>query len=169
MRLYGGKVSSIAGEVVKALASAGDIEAESTKEVVLDVESVLNNYLELEREVNDRAKDVLERTGRPGSEYQRVRELAAKEKGIKIGDDTLDFLLDQVVEIFHHSANVDEIFAEDVELRRKMAPIFKKHMAVDAALDAEVRAQLRHIKEGSRDWDIEYARVMEGVRRRKGV
>jgi hypothetical protein len=119
--------------------------------------------------VNDRAKDVLERTGKPQSEYQRVRALVADEKGIKVGDDALDYLLDQVVEMLMHSNNVDEVYVEDVVLRRKMAPIFKKHMAVDAGLDAEVRAQLRHVKEGTRDWEVEYARVLENVRRRKGL
>jgi len=169
MRLYSGKVASIATEVVRALLASKDIEAESPKEVEADVESVLNNYLAMEKEVNERAKDVLERTGRPQSEYNRVRKLAADEKGIKIGDEALDYLLDQVVEIFQHSHNVEEIFAEDVELRRKMAPIFKKHMGVDDALDAEVRAQLRHVKEGARDWDIEYQRVLERIKRMKGL
>ena len=68
-----------------------------------------------------------------------MRALVADEKGIKVGDDTLDYLLDQVVEMLMHSNNVDEVFVEDVELRRKMAPVFKKHMAVDGAIDAEVR------------------------------
>jgi hypothetical protein len=169
MRLYSGKVASIATECVRALLAGKDIEAESPKEVEADVASVLNQYLATEREVNERAKDIMERTGRPQGDYNRVRQLAAQEKGIKIGDETLDYLLDQVVEIFHHSHNVEEIFAEDVELRRKMAQVFKKHMAVDSALDAEVRAQLRHVKEGTRDWDVEYQRVLEQVKRKKGL
>lgn len=169
MRLYSGKVANIAAEVVRALVASKDIEAESPKEVEADVVAVLNNYLSMEKEVNERAKDVLERTGRPQSEFNRVRQLAADEKGIKLGDEALDYLLDQVVEIFQHSHNVDEIFAEDVELRRKMAPIFKKHMAVDDGLDVEVRAQLRHVKEGTRDWDIEYQRVLERIKRMKGL
>jgi hypothetical protein len=169
MRLYAGKVPSIATEVVRALLAAKDVEAEVPKEVELDVAAVLNQYLATEKDVNDRAKDVLERTGKPQSEYQRVRALVADEKGIKVGDDTLDYLLDQVVEMLMHSSNVDEVYVEDVELRRRMAPIFKKHMAVDAGLDAEVRAQLRHVKEGSRDWEVEYTRVLEQVKRRKGL
>lgn len=169
MRLYGGKVSPIATEVVRALLAAKDVEAEHPHEVELDVASVLNQYLATEREVNERAKDVLERTGKPQSEYQRVRALVADEKGIKVGDDTLDYLLDQVVEMLMHSNNVDEVYVEDVALRRRMAPVFKKHMAVDAGLDAEVRAQLRHVKEGTRDWEVEYTRVLEQVRRRKGL
>jgi hypothetical protein len=169
MRLFPGKVPTIATEVVRALLAAKDIEAESPKEVEADVVAVLNQYLNDERDVNERAKDVIERTGKPNSEYQRVRALVADERGIKVGDETLDYLLDQVVEMLMHSNNVDEVFAADVELRRKMAPIFKKHMAVDASLDAEVRAQIRNVREGTRDWDIEYARVLEEVKRRKGL
>jgi hypothetical protein len=169
MRLYSGKVPAIAAEVVRALLASKDIEAESPKEVESDVAAVLSQYLVDEREVSERAKDLLERTGKPQTEYQRLRTLAADEKGIKLGDETLDYLLDQVVEMLMHSHNVDEVYAADVELRRKMAPIFKKHMAVDSAVDAEVRAQLRHVKEGTRDWEVEYAKVLEQVRRRKGL
>ncbi len=169
MRLYSGKVPAIATEVVRTLLASKDIEAESPKQVEADVTAVLNQYVVDEREVNDRAKDILERTHKPPSEYSRVRQLAADEKGIKVGDDTLDYLLDQVVEMLMHSSHVDEVFVEDVELRRKMAPVFKKHMAVDSTVDAEVRAQLRHVREGTRDWEIEYARVLEQVKRKKGL
>jgi hypothetical protein len=169
MRLYSAKVPVIAADVVKVLIASKDIEAEHPREVEADVASVLNNYLTTEKEVNERAKDLLERTGRPQTEYNRLRQLVADEKGIKLGEDMLDYLLDQVVEIFNYSANVDEIFCEDVELRRKMAPIFKKHMAVDASVDAEVRAQIKHVQEGSRTWEIEYARVLEQVKRKHGI
>ncbi len=81
----------------------------------------------------------------------------------------LDYLLDQVVEIFHHSSHVDEIYPEDVVLRRKMAPIFKKHLAIEDAIDADVRAQLKHVKEGTRTWEIEYGRAMEMVKRKRGL
>ena len=169
MRLYSGKVSAIATEVVRALLASNDIEAESPKEVEADIAAVLNQYLADEREVNERAKDVLERTGKPQTEFQRVRALVADEKGIKVGDDALDYLLDQVVEMLMHSGNVDEVYVEDIELRRRMAPVFKKHMAVDASLDADVRAQLKHVREGSRDWEVEYGKVLEQVKRRKGL
>lgn len=169
MRLYSGKVPAIAAEVVRTLLASQNIEAESPKEVESDVAAVLNQYLVDEREVSERAKDLLEHTGKPQTEYQRLRALAADEKGIKLGDETLDYLLDQVVEMLMHSSNVEEVYAADVELRRKMAPIFKKHMAVDATVDAEVRAQLRHVREGTREWEIEYTRALEQVRRRKGL
>ncbi len=169
MRLYSTRVSAIAGEVVRSLVAAGDIEAEAPREVEADVEAVLSNYLAVEREVNDRTKELLERTGRGQTEFNRVREQVAEQKGIKVGEDTLDFLLDQVVEIFHHSSHVDEIYPEDVVLRRKMAPIFKKHMALEDSIEAEVRAQLKHVKEGTRTWEIEYARAMDAIKRKKGL
>ena len=169
MRLYSGKVSAIATEVVRALLASNDIEAETPKEVEADIAAVLNQYLADEREVNDRAKDVLERTGKPQTDYQRVRALVADEKGIKVGDETLDYLLDQVVEMLMHSGNVDEVYVEDLDLRRRMAPVFKRHMAVDASLDGDVRAQLKHVREGTREWEIEYAKVLERVKRRKGL
>jgi hypothetical protein len=169
MRLYSGKVSAIATEVVRALLASNDIEAERPKEVEADIAAVLNQYLSDERDVNERAKDVLERTGKGQADFQRVRALVAEEKGIKVGDDSLDYLLDQVVEMLMHSGNVEEVYVEDVDLRRKMAPVFKRHMAADSALDGDVRAQLKHVKEGTREWEIEYARVLEQVKRRKGL
>jgi len=169
MRLYSGKISAISSEIVRVLVSSNDIEADSPKNVEADVAAVLSQYINDEREVNERAKEVLERTGKPNSEYSRVRQLVAEEKGIRVGDETLDYLLDQVVEMLMHSHHVDEVFVEDVELRRKMAPVFKKHMVLDAAVDSDVRAQLRHVREGTREWEVEYARVLEQVKRRRGL
>ena len=169
MRLYSGKIPAISTEVVRTLLAANDIEAESPRQVEADVASVLTQYLGDEREVNDRAKDIIDRAGKPQSEYTRVRQLVADEKGIKVGDEALDYLLDQVVEMLMHSNHVEEVYVEDVELRRKMAVVFKKHMAADSKVDAEVRAQLKHVKEGTRQWEIEYARVLDQVRRIKGL
>lgn len=169
MRLYGAKVAPIAQEVVRALVSAKEIETEAQREVVADVEAVLKSYLDTERVVDDKTRELLQRTGRGTTEFSRVRQQIAESHGIKVGDDTLDYLLDQVVEMLLHSAHVDEVFAEDVALRRRMAPVFKKYMSADADLDAEVRAQLKHVKEGTAQWDIEHARVLEAVKRKRGL
>lgn len=169
MRLYGAKVGPIAQEVVRALVTAEDVETGAQREVVADIEAVLKSYLDTERVVDEKARELLQRTGRGTGEFGRVRQQIAEHHGIKVGDDTLDYLLDQVVEMLLHSSHVDEVFAEDVELRRRMAPIFKRYMAADAELEAEVRAQLRHVKEGTSKWDIEYARVLEAVKRKRGL
>jgi len=169
MRLYSGKVGPIAAEIVRALLDAQDIEAARPSEVQADVESVLQQYIRTEKEASDKARDAVQARGLPATDVGRMRKLAAEQMGIKIGDESIDYLLDQILEILMHSANVDEIFAADVELRRKMAPVLKRHMAVDEDLEREVRGKLKHVEEGSRTWEIEYTRMMEDIRRRKGL
>jgi hypothetical protein len=169
MRLFAGKVGTIASEVVRALVEGNDIEAERPREVQADVESVLNEYVRLEKEASEKAKDLIEARGLPQTEFPRLKKLAAEQKGIKLGDETLDYLLDQIVEMLMHSNNVDEVFAEDVALRRRMVPVLKKHMALDEEIEHEVRGRLKHVQEGTRTWDVEYQRMMEEIRRRKGL
>ena len=169
MRLFSSKVPPVAQEITKTLVSAGDLETERGAEVEADLASVLNQYLAAEKDVNEKTKDLLSRTGRGEGEFSRVRAQIAESKGIKVGEDMLDYVLDQLVEMLHYSSNVEEIFAEDVAMRRKMAVILKRHMQADQELDVEVRTQLKHVKEGTRTWDIEYARVMEATRRKRGL
>jgi uncharacterized protein len=169
MRLYSGKVGPIASEIVKTLHDAKDIETENLHEVQADVEAVLNQYVRTDKEAADKAKDAMQSRGIPTTDFSRMKKLAAEQMGIKVGDESIDYLLDQILEILMHSANVDEIFAEDVELRRKMAPILKRHMAIDEELEKEVRGKLKHVQEGTRTWEVEYARMMEDIRRRKGL
>jgi hypothetical protein len=169
MRLYSGKVGPIAADIVRTLTDAADIDTQKPREVQADIEAVLNQYLRTDKEASDKAKDAIQARGIPTSDFGRMKKLAAEQMGIKVGDETIDYLLDQIIEILMHSANVDEIFAEDVELRRKMAPTLKRHMAVDDEVDREARGKLKHMEEGSRPWEVEYARVMEEIRRRKGL
>jgi len=169
MRLYGAKVGPIAQEVVRSLIASKDIETDAQREVIADIEAVLKSYLDTEKIVDDKTRELLQRTGRSTTEFSRVRQQVAEHHHIKVGDEALDHLLDQVVEMLMHSAHVDEVFSEDVVLRRKMAPIFKKHMGADSELEAEVRGQLRHVKEGTSQWDIEYARVLEATKRKRGL
>jgi len=172
MRLYGAKVPSIAQEVVRTLLASKDIDVEdpsAQKEVVTDIESVLRSYLDTEKIVDEKTRDLLQRTGRGTTEFSKVRGQIAEHHGIKVGDETLDYLLDQVVEMLMHSSHVEEVFAEDIVLRRHMAPTFKKFMAADTDVDSEVRAQIKHVREGTSQWDIEYARALETVKRRRGL
>jgi hypothetical protein len=169
MRLFSGKIAPLSEEIVRALAESRDIECESRKEVALDIEAVFSSYLQTERDATERAKELLQARGLPQSEFNRVKRLTAEQKGIKVGDEMLDYLLDQLIEMLMHSRNVEEVFVEDHELRRRMRPILKKHVEVDEALDSEVRSKLRHVQEGSRTWEVEYQRVMGDIQRRKGL
>ncbi|MEZ4301290.1 MAG: DUF507 family protein [Polyangiaceae bacterium] len=169
MRLYSGKVRELSEELTRALVDANDIETEHRHEVAKDLESVLHAYIQAEREVNERAKDLMQSRGLPPTELGRVKRLAADQRGIKIGEDMLDYLLEQLVEMLMHSNNVEEVFAEDHELRRRMRPALRKHLELESAVEAEIRSKLKHVQEGSRTWEIEYQRIMGDIQRRKGL
>jgi len=169
MRLYSGKVRELGDEIARALVDGGDIETESRAEVAKDLESVFSAYIQADRESTDKAKDILQSRGLPQTEFTRIKKITAEQRGIKVGDEMMDYLLDQLIEMLMHSGNVEEVFAQDHDLRRRMRPILRKHLDLDEAVDAEVRSKLKHVQEGSRTWEIEYQRVMGDIQRRKGL
>jgi len=169
MRLFSGKITPLSEDLVKALADDKKIECEGRKEVVRDLESVFSQYLAIEREVMDKAKTTLESRGLPPSELGRIKKIVAEQKGIKLGDDMLDYLLDQCIEMLMHSANVDEVYGEDHDLRRTMRPILKKYLAADEELEDDIRSKLKHVQEGTRTWEVEYQRIKGDMQRRKGM
>jgi uncharacterized protein len=169
MRLHNAKVPELARQIVDALLAEGDIETEKPGEVRADVQSVLEQYIRDEQQVLDRAKEVLQARNLPPSELPRLKRMVSQERGIKLGDEAIDYVLDQLVEMLMHSQNVDEIYADDITLRRKMRDPLRKHAQIDDDVQAEVRSQLKHVKEGTALWEVEYQRMLEDIRRRKGL
>ena len=169
MWLHSGRTQHIASQIVKTLTSTRDIETDFSKEVELDVEAVLNQYIRDEREVNEKARELLAARGLPNSELGRMRRFVADQRKVKLGDDAVDYLLDQLLEMLMHSTNVEEIYADDVEMRRKMRMFLRAEMEAEESLQTEVRGQLKHVKEGSSIWEVEYQRMMHDIKRRKGL
>ena len=167
MRLFSGKIPTIAQEVVTTLSAAQDIETQSPNEVALDIESVLKEYLRAERRVVDEAKTRMESRGMSYSELGRVKSQVAREMKIPIGEDTLPYLLDQILEMLFHSSHVEEVFAEDAGLRRKVTAIMRKHMDVEAELDKEVRSKIKNLEEGTAAFETEYQKTLDALKRTK--
>jgi hypothetical protein len=68
------------------------------------------------------------------------------------------------------SDNISEIFGTDAELRRSLTLVLRRYTQDKTEeLDVEVRSKLKNIQEGTSAWDIEYARMMEKVKQRKGL
>jgi hypothetical protein len=169
MKLYAGRIQAIAREIVEALAADGDIEVqpEQIEEVSLDIESVLKEYLRVDREVTDRARDVIATRNLPYNQLNKIKQQIADQRGFGLGEDSIDYLAKQAIEMLFHSHHVEEVFGEDHDLRRKMKPILKKHMAVDTELDQEVRGRIKNLQEGTSTWDIEYKKVMDELKRNR--
>ncbi len=169
MKLYAAKVDSIAGEIISRLTAEGDIEVASGPEAELDVASVLKEYLRVDRELTERTKDLLEIRGLSHSQFGRTKRSLAEQKDFGLGEEGINWICTQLLETFMQSAHVEEIFAEDATLRRKLKDILKKHMAVDEELDREVRQRIKNLQEGTQSWEIEYGRVMDQMKRTRGL
>jgi uncharacterized protein len=167
MRLFSGKVPVIAQEVVTQLSADGDMECTDPNEVIKDIESVLVEYLRAERRVVDEAKNRMETRGMSYSDLSKMKSQTARDMRVPVGEDALPYLLDQILEMLFHSSNVDEVFAEDNVLRKKVTTILRRHMDVEQELDREVRSKIKNLEEGTASFETEYARVMDQLKRNK--
>lgn len=169
MRLFSGKIGAIADDIVRTLTTGGEIETESEEEVRLDIEAVLKEYLRMDRDIADEAKNRMEVRGLGYSNLGRVKSQVSKERGAPPSDEVLPYLLDQILNMLFHSNNVEEIYAEDLELRTKITPILKRHMDVEGELDKEVRSKIKNMQEGTAAFEVEYDKVMSQMKRKRGL
>lgn len=169
MRLESAKLNAIATEMVHALTTEQAIEVDSEEEVRLDIEAVLAQYLRDEQEISDKAKDLITARNLSPSEFGKMKRAVADQRRFKLGEEAVDYLLDQLVEMMMHSTNVVEVFAEDVDLRRLLRAPLRKQLEEEDRLDVEIRAKLKHVKEpGGTLWEIEYQRIRDDIKRRRG-
>ena len=169
MRLYPGKVDTIAAEIINTLTQAGDIEVSDSNEAQLDAAAVLKEYIRVDKELTERAKDILEIRGLPYSHLGRTKRQLADQKEFGLGEEGLAWIANQMLEAFMASRHVEEVFADDIIMRRKIKEICKKHMQVDEAIDQEVRDRIKNLEEGSQAWDVEYGKVLEQIKSKHGI
>ncbi|MBK8266074.1 MAG: DUF507 family protein [Nannocystis sp.] len=169
MRLYPNKITTIVDAMVRALVEAGDLEVSDREEFKTDVTSVLKEYLRKDRELTERAKDELERRGLAYSELFRTKRALAEAEDFGIGEEALQWITSQLLELFMQSAHVEEIFADDPTIRRKLRDVLKRHMQADDDVDREVRRHLKHLQENTQAFEIEYQRQLELVKRKHGL
>lgn len=160
MRLYQKKVPVIAAEIVKRLTAEEDIETHTPMEVQLDLESVMNEYLRVEREITDKAREHLKITGLSFEHFGRVKRAKAEERNFALGEEGIRYMSGQMMEILMQSTHVDEIYASDAEIRSKIESILEKYMKLDEEIEEEVRKRLKNLEEGSTAWDIEYKKTL---------
>ena len=169
MRLYSGKIPAVGTEMVKSLIETGDIEVTDKAEAEMDVQAVLKEYLRLEREITDKAKDILQKKNLPYEQFGKVKRALAGEKAFGLGEDGLEWMTTQMIESFMQSPHIAEIFVDDTVLRKRMGDVLKKHMQVDEELDEEVRRRIKNLEEGTQAWDLEYAKVLEQIKTKHGL
>lgn len=169
MRLYAGKIDSVAGEIIHRLVSDGDLDVSDRPEAELDVAAVLKEYIRVDRELTERAKDILEIRGLGYSHFGRTKRHLAEQKDFGLGEDGITWMINQMLEAFMQSAHIEEIYADDPTLRRKIRQILGAAMTVDEELDRQVRERIKNLQEGTQTWEIEYQKVLEQMKTRLGL
>ena len=169
MRIPKARVPHLASQILQSLIAHKDVETENPTEVQLDIEAVLNQYIRDEQELTEKARDTIAKRGLPSSQRGRVKQQLAEQRQLKVGEDAIDYLVDQLIEFLMHSHNVDEIYAPDHRLRRLIREPLRQVGELEGMLQNEVRGKMKHVKEGSAMWEVEYQRILEDVRRRKGL
>jgi len=169
MRLYTGKIDTIASEIIAKLTADGDIETESPQEAQLDAAAVLKEYIRVDKELTERAKDILEIRSLPSSQMHRTKKQLADQKDFGLGEEGITWICTQMVEAFMNSRHIEEVFADDATLRRKIKEIARKHMQVDDQVDLEVRDRIKNLQEGTAAWEAEYGKVLDQIKSSRGI
>ena len=167
MRLYAGKIPTIATEIVKVLVDEDELSVFDRGEAELDVQAVLKEYIRLERECTEKAKDLLQKRNLPYEQFGKIKRQVAGEKNFGLGDEGLDWMTTQIIESFMQSPHVEEVFADDATLRKRMTDILKKHMQIDDEIDAEVRRRIKNLEEGTATWEVEYQKALDQIKKNR--
>lgn len=137
MRLHRSQLPELARAIIKSLIANEDIEVDNEREAARDIEAVLATYLDQDRQAGEQARVLVQQRGLPQGEFSRAKKLSADRMGIRVGDEALDYVLEQIVEMLMHSAHVEEVFAEDHTLRRRMRTHIMERAGEDDRVEAE--------------------------------
>lgn len=171
MRLYRRIIPKIAREIIRSLNASGDIEVNDSKldEAELDLAAVAVEYCNQEDRLAQDARDAIHRRGLNPERFGQVKKGLADAKGFKTGDEGVEELIERMIQALFSSKNVEEIYAEDNAIRKFISDVLKKFLDIDESLDKDVRSRLRNLREGTQEWDIEYARLATQMKKQRGV
>ncbi|MCP4870570.1 MAG: DUF507 family protein [Proteobacteria bacterium] len=171
MRLYRSQIPRLAEDIIATLCLEGDlvVELENRADAEADLKAIMEEYLRQESRIVQQTREHMEAHNITYDQFGRIKGRFADEKGHPTGDDGIKWICGQILEVFMMSRFVEEVFGEDRLMRRTMMRVFRKHLIDEADLDREVRGKLKNLRPGTDKWDIEYRRVLDEVRRKKGL
>jgi hypothetical protein len=171
MRLYPKVIPIISRESIQKLMQDGDLEVEPLRiaDAEMDLSAIMREYLANEERVNQATREALERRGYDYSKFNQVKREMADVRGFKMGDEGIEYVINQMIEFLLISRNIEEVYAADNVLRQKIFAIMKKHLDVDEEIDREARTRLKHLQEGTSAFDIEYNKTIDQIRRARGL
>lgn len=171
MKLYRAKIPVIAEEVIRVLLQEELIEVlpESREEAEKDIVAIMDEYVRRDMEFRNAIKDDMAARNVPYDQYGRVRSRLAEERNHPLGDDVERYLTRQFIENLLISPNIDEVYAEDKELHRKIIAILRGHHVDEREIREEAMEKIKNVREGTVDYEIALQNAMREVRKRRGL
>ena len=166
MKLYRKIIPKVAKDIVRSLLSQEAIEIEDghRDEAELDIAGSLVDYLNSVDQIKSDAQEALVRHNLQHDQLFRIQRTLAENRKIVIGELALDFVIDKLVQSLFKSKHISEIFAEDVDLRLTVTTSLRKYLGVDESIDREVRSRIKHLREGTPEWETEYEKWVGDLR-----
>lgn len=171
MKLYRSRIPAIAHAAVSRLVTDGDIEVDppNREEAERDLVAIMEMYVKADADLREGVRDVMERKGISYDQYGKTRSELAEQRGHPTGDDVERFLARQFLENFMISPFVNEVYAEDKDLYKKLVEVLKAHDVDERALRAEAEERIKNIPEGSVERQDALNRALKEVRKRHGL
>lgn len=171
MKLYKAKIPDIARAVIESLCKEGAIEVlqENRHEAEQDIVAILEEYLRRDNDLREEVREYMSAASLPYDQYGRTRTQLAERSGHPTGDDVQRFLARQTVENFMISRFVDEVYAEDKDLYKRVREIIEGFDVDERALRQEAAEQVKNLSEGTVDYEIALSKAMRDVKRRHGL
>lgn len=169
MRLYRTKVAEIARDAIMALTTTGDIEVNDLEEAQQDLVAIMEEFLRRDGELRRRVKDHMARHNMPYGDYGRVRKGVAEEMAHPLGDDVERFLARQFIENLMITRFVDEVYADDEDMYKKVLEVIRSFHVDEEALREEAASKVKNVKFGTVEYEIALRDALLEVKRRHGL
>ncbi len=172
MRIYRKVIPQIAKDIINSLLNKGLIEIDDNKkieEAELDLAAIIVEYQNTEDKISKEAQQTIIKRSISIDKYTYVKKIISDMYEFKIDISGLDYILNQILEMLFVSNNIDEVFGADNEIKKNIKYVLDKYMKVSEELDDIIRKRIKNIKEGTVEWEIEYARICNILKWHKGL
>lgn len=171
MKLYRSKVPQIAADCIGRLIADGDVEIEHERreEAEADLAAIMEDFLRRDYELRDAIRDRMSRGSIPYDQYGKVRNELAEKREQPQGDDVERYLARQFAEVLMISPNVDEVFADDTALYKKLLSVIRGHDVDEAGIREEAATKIKNIAEGTVEYEIAFEAAVREVKKRRGL
>jgi hypothetical protein len=171
MKLYRSKVPVIAAECIQRLVQDGDIEIEPERraDAEADLVAIMEDHLRRDNDLRDAIRDRMSRGGIPYDQYGKVRNELAEKRAHPTNDDIERYLARQFAEALMISPSIDEVFADDQVLYKKLLIVVRSHDVDEAGIRDEAAQKVKNVREGTVEYEIAFEAAVREVKKRKGL